>query len=336
MMRMGPPQQGATLPGALRGHEHFGFKDGVSQPGIRGVNMPTDPHDPDHGNPGQDLLWPGEFVLGYPTQIPLPPVGHPADANRDPGLVSTAGPAWTADGSFLVFRRLRQDVAGFQAFVEATALQQGISSDVLGAKLIGRYRSGAPLEPTADTAGGVDTTAGDPSLADPAVLDDLRINNFEFGDDPEGALTPRAAHIRKAYPRDSPTPTGGESDTQTHRILRRGIPFGRSYQADAPPNSARGANPQYPNDRGLLFLCYQSSIERQFEFVQQRWFNDPNFPTPGDGHDPIVAQITPRTFELPTSRAGHLTLMQSFVLVTGGEYFFAPSIDTLHWLGKKK
>ncbi|HMF04358.1 MAG TPA: hypothetical protein VKH17_06055, partial [Acidimicrobiia bacterium] len=89
------------------GHEHFGFKDGVSQPGIRGVTRRQNPDNKDQGVPGQDLLWPGEFVLGYPTQIRTPASSSNGDANTNPGPIARSGPAWTTDGSYLVFRRLR-------------------------------------------------------------------------------------------------------------------------------------------------------------------------------------------------------------------------------------
>jgi Dyp-type peroxidase family len=293
------------------GHEHFGFRDGVSQPGVRGFTEPRNPDDENQGVPGQDLLWPGEFVLGYPAQ---PGVGGGEDA----GAIARSGPAWTTNGSYLVFRRLRQDVAGFRAFVTATADAQGMTEDLLGAKLVGRYRSGAPLAVT----GARDS---DPGTTDPDLLADTAINDFEFADDdPDGSVVPLAAHIRKAYPRDEDTPGGGEEDTQTHRLLRRGIPYGASLPRGDESSSAGD------EDRGLLFLCYQTSIERQFEFVQARFVNDPDFPEPGAGQDPIITQ-DPATgsFTLPGGRQEHVALLQRFVTTTGGEYFFQPSRSAL-------
>ena len=295
------------------GHEHFGFKDGVSQPGVRGFTKPQNADDENQGVPGQDLLWPGEFVLGYPRQAGV-------GGGEGAGAVSLSGPAWTANGSYLVFRRLRQDVAGFRAFVAETAKAQGMSEDLLGAKLVGRYKSGAPL-----AISGPKTR--DPGPSDPALLADTAINDFEFAeDDPDGAVVPLAAHIRKAYPRDEDTPDGGEEDTQTHRVLRRGIPYGASLPADATSDDAE--------DRGLLFLCYQTSISRQFETVQRHFVNDPDFPEAGAGQDPIITQ-SPATgsFTLPGGRPNHIALMTRFVTTTGGEYFFQPSITALSQLG---
>ena len=303
------------------GHEHFGFRDGISQPGVRGFTQPN-PFDEQQGVPGQDLLHPGEFVLGYPSQAGA---GHDVP---DAGPISTSGPAWTVNGSYLVVRRLRQDVAGFRTFVQLMAVRHGMSEDLVGAKMIGRYKSGAPLARLEDQADSFDPTQGDPSTLDPTILLDERINDFEFDRDVDGVVMPHAAHIRKVYPRDTATSDGGESDTQRHRILRRGIPFGASLQ-----EGESGAN-AYPNDRGLMFLCYQSSIERQFEFVQRRWVNDPNFPSRGAGQDPVIAQDAhPIGFRMPGARPDHVEMMQRFVTTTGGGYFFQPSLSALAALG---
>ncbi len=330
------------------GHEHFGFKDGVSQPGIRGVT-PSAPGNPDQGDPGQDLLFPGEFVLGLPMMKrppqPTPPGGYgppspqgatatPADF-ENPGDPSPAIPAWTQYGSYLVFRRLRQDVPAFRAFVNDNAATSGMTSDLMGAKLVGRYASGAPLERTADEPAALDTQLADPSIADSSLLGDDKINNFEYGADPDGDIVPRAAHIRKAYPRDEATIGGGEIDTQTHRLLRRGIAFGASFVASARPPSRRAGEVEYPFDRGLLFLCYQQSIAEQFEFVQRSWVNAADFPDPSrpDGQDPIIANDgSDSPFLLPGTPQGHIDLMQKWVTTTGGEYFFSPSLSGLDHL----
>jgi Dyp-type peroxidase family len=309
------------------GHEHFGFKDGISQPGLKGVHQPN-PNNPEQGDPGQDLVQPGEFVLGYPTQpgpppqpspSPYPPPSQPQPAAGEP---SKSGPDWTRNGAYLVFRRLRQDVLAFQQQMGQLAGTEQISEDLMGAKVVGRYKSGAPLEVTK-------AQASDPGIADPSLLDDEHVNAFEYEpDDADGTVVPRAAHIRKAYPRNEATPAGGEPDTQRHRLLRRGIPFGLSFRHGAPAHSPRGPHPEYPEDRGLLFLCYGRSIENQFELVQQQWVNDPKFPQAGDGVDGVLSQ---GDFRLPGERQEHVTL-QRFVTMTGGEYFFSPSITALKLL----
>ena len=294
--------------------------------------------DPHHGDPGQDLVFPGEFVLGYPRMqrpqeppesavCPEGPVREGEADFEEPGAIASSGPGWTVNGSYLVFRRLRQDVPAFRNFVTDLAQAEGISVDLAGAKLVGRYASGAPLERTADQAPDFDPQAADPSRADPSILGSDRINNFEFGADASGEIVPRAAHIRKVYPRDEATPGGGEGDTQTHRILRRGIPFGRSYDLRDADDDA------FPDDRGLLFLCYQAAIAEQFEFVQRCWVGNRDFPQPGDGVDPVISQGDGlRDFSLPGGRDPVVCPLPHLVTTTAGEYFFQPSISALRLL----
>jgi Dyp-type peroxidase family len=327
-----------NMPGRTRkdlpGHEHFGFKDGVSQPGIRGVDTPDDRiGNPDQGHPGQDLLWGGEFILGYATQIPKAKPNFDGP-NPDPGPDSASGPTWTRDGSFLVFRRLGQDVAAFEQNVAALAQSLGMSTALVGAKLVGRYKSGAPIEqrkfqplpysPPSDDPG--DPNTGNVALGNSSTLN----NNFEFRDDPKGALCPLSAHIRKAYPRDEVTPAGAadsESSTQTRRLLRRGIPYGPSFDPHDPASASQ--------QRGLLFLCYQNDIEKHFEFVQKFWVNNATFPpAPGlatPGEDPIIAQSASGPLLIDPTKAP--VAISHFVTTTGGEYFFAPSISALQDIG---
>lgn len=336
-----------TLSGALRisfiqfgdappipnsAHEHFGFRDGISQPGIRGrlSNDGTDLLTPrqnranlDEGKPGQPLIWPGEFVFGYPSQ-------DPSDMKRA-GLVSNAGPSWGDNGSFLVFRRYRQDVKAFQNFIRKAVrtfkLKEAtdISDAKLGAMLLGRWSSGLPILRFPD---GDNVSVSDDDLADnyfnyqtsvpPLSSNDGRTIEGSVSD-PAGLVCPFAAHIRRAYPRDD---LAQRSEVETHRIIRRGIPFG----------------PQYPSEgeRGLVFIGYVTSIERQFEFVLREWFNNPDMPTRGAGLDPIVGQDpkTQRFVSLPfKSASGQIKRttfgLPDFVTVTGGGYFFVPSVPAL-------
>jgi Dyp-type peroxidase family len=327
----------------LPGHEHFGFKDGISQPGIRGFTDSTGA-DQNQGQPGQDLIWPGEFILGYPRQKPAPAPGYgqgaearPSDLDPAQGDIAQPQPDWTRNGSYFVVRRLRQDVPGFlAALVEfATAQNPQSTAERIGAKLVGRYRSGAPLEPVDGVDTAAETQAGDPSSAHPELLDNDHINDFEYRTaDAAGDIVPLAAHIRKAYPRDEATVGGGEADTQTHRLLRRGIPFGKPYKAGAPDGTPHGAI-DYPQDRGLVFACYQTNLEMQFEFVQSHWVNDMTFPQADAGQDPVISQnANPRSFTMPGGQPDHLELMKQWVTTTGGEYFFQPSISVLGTLSE--
>lgn len=328
-------ETGTTRPGAEHGHEHFGYLDGVSQPAVRGridATMPTktflnpsqNPDDPNQGLPGADLHWPGEFVFGYAEQ-------DKTDVEKFLGP-KDGGLPWMKDGSFMVFRRLEQLVPEFHATSKAKADGLQMSADLLEARMVGRFRSGAPisLSPNAD----------DPALGG----NELRNNNFEFGSsDIEGQKCPYAAHIRKAYPRNDLTPAAGgqkgnagedksEADTQTHRIIRRGIPFGPEV------GSAEQATNKSQHSRGLMFVCYQTSIRDQFEFITQNWINNQNFAINQAGFDPILGQANganrSRVFTgaKPGSSSGKppaVTLDDDFVRPTGGGYFFMPSIYAL-------
>ena len=343
---------GAKPQGVMRDREHFGWRDGVSQPGLRGrlseaaedVLTQRESDDPNQGLPGQDLIWPGEFVFGYPGQNPRGPVEAEGPNSLSPDG-ERAAPDWAKDGSYLVFRRLRQDVGAFHRFLYEEGRRHGVRPEALGARLVGRWPSGAPLVLT-------------PITDDPALGGDKQANNdFEFGPadddegrkvprDPDGRLCPFSAHIRKTYPRDETVAHGeqdpyrdlrperrlNESDTQTHRLLRRGIPYGPSSRStpEKPVDDAI--------DRGLLFLAYMTSITDQFEFVSRRWLNDADFKRPETGLDPILGHIdgthdrgSIRTV-LPNQTNVVEIGLEEWVTTTGGGYFFAPSISALQHL----
>jgi Dyp-type peroxidase family len=299
-------QEGETRRDAP-GHEHFGFKDGISQPQLDGLTT---------GNPGDDIIALGECVLGHPRQgFEAPPQ---TDEYRPPPAQEPDGPEWATDGSYLVFRRLQQDVPAFQEFVQNQASPG--AQDLFGSKLVGRYRSGAPLALA-------NNSPTDPGITG-ALVDPDHINAFEYDNDPDGTDVPRAAHIRKVYPRKQEPPS--EEEAEKHRILRRGIPFGKPFHRGARPDLQErySPSPRFPHDRGLLFLSYQASIERQFEFIQSAWVNSADFPESGDGQDPIISQSEPnRTFHIPGRDP--IQGIAQWVTTTGGEYFFQPSIAAL-------
>jgi Dyp-type peroxidase family len=338
-------ESGQALKGPLRGREHFGFVDNVSQPGLRGRSsadpdsyitprrLPAgDPERHRFGKPGQDLVWPGEFVLGWPASSPDPLL---------PGPVR-AVPAWMHNGSFLVYRRLRQHVELFHAVMEreAARLAQlpgfgGMTAARLEAMLVGRWPSGAPLSRT--------------PAEDCPVLgrDKLSNNDFRFDDDtPQrqwgsarrrnlpraradvlGQVCPVASHIRKVNPRDQASDVGGALARQSRRLLRIGVP----YQRDADANG--------DIDRGLQFLSIQASIEDQFEFLQARWINSRNRPRSPGGNDLLVGQraATPDGVRRCTIfgeglAQAEVAVQEDFVTPTGGGYFFVPALGTLRKL----
>jgi Dyp-type peroxidase family len=307
---------GMVRPGRERGHEHFGFKDGISQPGIRGMTPVLRPSAaPEQGLPGQDLLWPGEFVLGYPGQDPRDPVRL--------GPIAPLPAPWAKNGSYMVFRRLEQKVPEFWTFVREQATRLGMDRELLAARMVGRWKSGAPLELA-------------PLRDNPALgADPKRNNDFDYRDDPFQRKCPYAAHIRKANPRDD---TRSFAEVLRHRIIRAAIPFGPEVEPGETTTQ---------HSRGLMFVCYQTSIERQFEFIQRHYANNPDFvggkERPGGGavtpgFDPIIGQAPgggARVMDEPApnypagSRRTTLETASQFVTLTAAAYFFMPSISAL-------
>jgi Dyp-type peroxidase family len=348
---MGPPQLGATLPGARRGHEHFGFKDGVSQPAVRGLAS-RDPQDfvearrlasddPNHeliAEPGRPLVWPGQFLLGYNRQNRL-------------DLLEPRNPfepkvAWQRNGSYLVYRRLQQHVHLFWRFCHEGARNLGgqagraLTPEAFASLLVGRWPSGAPLVRA-------------PIVDDPELAANGDVNNdFLFSEvtpvvtladgtvpssglppaqrDPGGRICPFVAHIRKVNPRDDQTDTSSLRQTRTRLSMRRGIPYG-------PAKDPERLREDDGIDRGLLFMSYQGSIEDQFEFVVNTWVNRPNSPhdsEPPTGHDPIIGQSSDSRFvRLPHDPdPGDLEFglpEEPWIVMTGGGYFFTPPISAL-------
>jgi Dyp-type peroxidase family len=280
---------------AQPGHEHFGFKDGISQPGVRGLD--------DSGS--TPLLWPGEYILGYPRKV--------TGSNDPDETIVDPVAAWMKNGSYVVFRCLRQDVPGFRKALdnEATRLAAlpgygDMTSTLLGALLVGRWPSGSPV------------------VRSPKNDDGNATNDFTYASDAGGTICPFSAHVRKVNPRDEITEQGSAIRTLEHRILRRGVPYGPDWDA---------ARPESANEpRGLLFICHQSSIRAGFEFLSRNWANSPDAPHDGSGQDLIVGQDggADRTLTLQRSLAVPTPItIKRFVFAVGALYLFAPSRSAL-------
>ena len=160
--------------------------------------------------------------------------------------------------------------------------------------------------------------------------DDMPRNDFYFfKDDPQGVGCPPGSHVRRSFPRDALAPNEGARESlleaaNNHRILRRGRKFG--------PNVADYRTPD-DKDRGLLFVCLNTDIARQFEFVQQTWLLNSNFATLFDETDPLVGPKGRMTIrEQPLRRTVNV---ETFVQFAGGEYFFLPSIPALRFLASR-
>ena len=289
-------QRGSALAG---NREHFGYADGFSQPPVEG--FAEDRPRAGGGAPQKDGGWrairAGEFVLGYPDEEGvLPPAPEPEALGRD--------------GSYLVFRKLAQDVAGFRAMLARASPTYPGGEELLAAKLVGRFRDGTPLDRAPDRP--------DPDL----VADPDRHNDFRYDSDPQGLRCPVGAHVRRANPRES-MPFRGKL-VNRHRMLRRGITYGPPLPAGSPEDG---------RDRGVLFMCFQASIKRQFEFVQAQWFNDGNAFRLGDDKDVLLGDHDGTGKALiPGHPPSFVHPLPRLVTVRGGEYLFCPSIAALRYL----
>ncbi|KAI3611319.1 hypothetical protein WG66_002137 [Moniliophthora roreri] len=315
--------------------EHFGWRDGIG-----------------HSKPGQRIVNPGVVILGYP--------GDPVYDNKD----AVARPDFTKDGSFMVFRKLEQNVLFLEDYVnknwqsipadepkDGTYLTNDQRKNLFAARMVGRFKSGVPL-------------ALSPYIEDPAYLDPGLINNFDYTE-PDGRC-PFAAHVRKTAPRNL-QPVVSREYLDASVLVRAGIPYGEEISGQEREDWKKLTDDQKENavcPRGLLFVCYQASIDNGF-FRQTTLFgNNDFFPLTGlvpqkIGQDPIIGGPKPvsgTTGTTDLSKEGEVTLqlinnndekyevagiakkvVQSatsfeqkfFVTSRGGDYYFVPSISTV-------
>lgn len=314
------------------GREPFGFADGVSQPTLdwTGTRRPGGKADRSYTN----LISAGEILLGYRDEYDIVadrPLLADGPRRRDLGR----------NGSYLVLRRLAQDVPGFWNWARAEAGPAGARE--LAEAVVGRRLDGAPLE-------------GLPQVDVPGV-DDPAANGFTYAHDDAGHVCPFGGHIRRANPRSGDLPGGPHgivgallatfgltgtaqgdaiASTRFHRLLRRGRAYG------TPTDAARAiAGEDDGAERGLNFLCLGASLARQFEFVQGAWLNNARFAGLSGEADPLTASRAPfpaghatDSFTRPKAAGPceRFTGLPRFVTVTGGAYFFLPGLTALRWI----
>jgi Dyp-type peroxidase family len=307
-------------PGKESGHEHFGFKDGISQPFVLFADDTQQKRTP---LPGQRVVNPGVLVLGQTGD-------------------TVTRPTWAKNATFLVYRHFQQLVPEFNKFLRDVVLssivvppqpgstdsEEDIQKQInfLGARLVGRWQSGTPVVLT-PIKNGI-TPVDDPTIG----ADPQRNNVFDYGPQAQSPrqqlLCPYAAHTRKSGPRTDLPPAADEA----HAILRSSITFGGEVTPEE-----KLANKTL-KERGLSFISYQSALNAGFEFIQQNWVNNINFPPNTEvvpGFDIIIGQNVnlgqPRTIsgydaeDLPKV----LSVPNQFVVSQGGDYFIQPSITAL-------
>ncbi|QAU44926.1 Dyp-type peroxidase [Bradyrhizobium guangzhouense] len=280
--------------------EHFGYRDGITQPAIEGSGDLLLPGAGVADAGGWRALKAGEFVLGQVDETgAVPDLPSPASLSRN--------------GSFVVLRKLHQHVFAFRDFLRRSAIDDADVA-LLAAKMMGRWQSGAPLALAAER--------DDQALA----ADAHRNNDFTYLDDLRGTNCPIGAHVRRLNPRSGLSGPNGAS-VHRHRLLRQGLPYGARLPADAADDDGAA--------RGAIMLLVNADIARQFEFVQKVWINDGDFAGLGNDKDPVIGgNDGSGSFTIPRSGAPRRRLqsLPAFVSTRGGEYFFLPGIAALRSL----
>jgi deferrochelatase/peroxidase EfeB len=275
----------AVYPGEPR--EHFGYRDRLTHPVIEGTGESPQPG-------SLPPLKAGEFFLGYADESGLQPL------LPQPEVLSR-------NGSYLAYLRLQEHVGAFRDFLREQG-QTREEQELVAAKLMGRWRSGAPLvlSPQKD----------DPALA----LDMQRTNNFDYGRmDPYGYGCPVGSHIRRMNPRDT------ADNMNRHQMIRRGGTYGPRLPEDAPEDGV---------ERGIAAFIGCASLVRQFEFAMNVWVNDPRFKDLGNERDPFVG-TQDGTFDMTIPRRPvrkKIKGLPAFTTIRGGAYFFLPGIHALQFL----
>ncbi len=274
------------------GRTSFGFKDGIGQPAVEGSGIPG-------SDPREQPLKAGEFILGYPDETgSLPPMPAPDALGRN--------------GTYIVFRKLHTRVAAYRRYLREKASSRE-EAELLGAKMVGRWPSGAPLALAPDQDA--------PDLgADPE-----RNNDFGYQDDLRGFKCPAGAHARRANPRDA-LDHEMSVNVRLHRMIRRGTSYG--------PILRDGILDDDGADRGIVFVFAGAHLNRQFEFVKTQWLNDGIFIGAPAEKDPLAgSNDSSGMFTIPQRPIRRrLPNLPPFVITRGGEYCFAPGLRALRWL----
>lgn len=298
--------------------EPFGFHDGISQPVIKGSGKK---------GPEIDFVETGEFILGYKNEH-----GHypsSPEIMKDQGDLSLLKPSPRHDqkkdlginGSFMVFREMQQHVDRFWNSMEKKTLNEDGSVNEaekvkLAAKCVGRWPSGASLVmyPDADPGGEHDE------------------DDFGYAEtDPDGLKCPFGSHLRRNNPRDTMRSYGPKQSlkiSRRHRIVRRG----RTYEIKDEQGNLQ--------ETGTHFICFNTNIELQFEFIQYLWANNNQASHLTNDPDILIGVMDE---ENPNQAERQFTIQakpvnkfigdwETFVNIKGGAYFFFPSISAINYL----
>lgn len=348
-----------TFNGVPTRKEHFGYDDGISDPYFEGCGQdpvymigggkPAKTKNGQYVDPTKAEAWEpieaGEFILGYrdeSAELPLAPLPHDLAKN----------------GSFMVYRKLHENVKSFNEYLDNMGKDYPDGREALSAKMVGRWKNGAPLatfptEQEAKQFGDRYAAAfsklgtGSSDEENSAYLQtfnelDKQLRAFNFNKDLEGGKCPMGSHIRRVNPRGA-LEFGNAEAYETpgalvdrRRILRRGLPYGKSDSDNATDNG----------NHGIIFMAVNASLKRQFEFVQQQWVNYGNDFKMANDRDPILGN---NPVDPETGQGGGKMVVEGekgkrapffcgniprFVETRGGAYFFIPSITSLQLISE--
>ena len=333
--------------------EHFGFADGIGDPVFDGQSAPENEAERviGRGKLMPDQTWQplatGEFLLGHPDESQeLPPTAPPW--------------RFTRNGTFMAYRKLHENVASFRGYVAEKAQLYARMMDVpvadaeelIRAKMVGRWSDGVPLMAAPTPAAREafwQSWSKIPAIRETPQKDrtpeqrrlmaafQRALIDFTYREDHDGIRCPVTAHIRRANTRDmldpyitsdNPADWTGSALNKRRRIMRRGLPYGRSDPAE----------PRDDGEHGIIFMAVCASLFRQFEFVQQQWmnygldFNVGNDTCPVVGHREHTATFVIAADPAAGTPPFICDRLPTFVTTRGGEYFFLPSVSALRMI----
>ena len=327
-------QDVATLPDKAR--EHFGFADGFGQPAVAGTSNTW----PGQGIPEPDTgTWrdvkAGEFILGYRNE------DRASISDRDSPYRTAS---WLLyNGSYMVYRKLSQNVPRFLDVVarqghayaraerragRASGLTPRAQFELMAAKIVGRWRDGRAIE----------IDPGPHRDKDLRTENDRFISNdFRYRGDPEndleGFVCPLGAHVRRTNPRDV---LGRDyQESRRHRIIRRGMPYGPPYEGwdrGIEDGTTKSRALRDRRDRGLIFICFNADLERQFEVVQGQWSNEGNDFGLGNDQDFLLGSRTKGRMTIEGNPPFLISRDDRMVITKGCEYLLMPGLAALERL----
>ena len=304
----------ADANGSTVSYEPFGFRDALAQPEIRDLRDTEGRSDAPP--PDDRLIAPGEFILGHRNQY-----GELTYCPDASGWAAAGGNTtrFGFNGSYLAVRQIEQAI---ESFAKLHAEGSGTARPTVAEKMIGRRRddAGTPLWWPKNS---------------PADIDDFR---FRAADAP-GFHCPRGAHIRRANPRDTlgHDVSTGLAAAKLHRLLRRGRPY-RGAQPACAGDAARCGSDACRRAgcaEGIVFVALNADLDRQFEFIQQRWIADTGFGDVAGQSDPLVGGKN-TVFSIPGLPCGAAHRhVSDYTRTLGGGYFFLPGLAALRFLAAR-